>query len=192
MPQAQLLNFNLKILIVNSANQQRNLLIHRILLQGHINSWPQLYVNTECQECLFLDKESFNHHNDNSLIGILLITVTSAEECAIELCIFALASGTWLFATALDKLSHFLDCLTFCHPQRLPFHSGIIDLNPSKVYWRGKVLPWEQTFAPCSTLIDCSPCVEKERITCWWNCLNVVCVTLKVELHSSFIDGRES
>ena len=138
------------------------------------------------------DKESLNDCNNNLLIGILLITGTWAEECAIELCIFALASGTWLFATALDKLSHFLDCLNFCHPQRLPFHNGTIDLFPSKVFWRGKVLLGEQTFAPRSTLIDCSPCVEKKRITCRWNCLNVVWVSLKIELHWSLIDWRES
>ena len=143
-------------------------------------------------QCFYPDKESLNDYNNRSLIGILLITGTWAEECAIELCSFALASGTWLFATALDKLSHFLDRLNFCHPQRLPFHDGTIDLFPSKVYRRGKVLLGKQTFAPRSTLIDCSLCVEKKGIACWWNCFNVVWISLKVELHSSFIDRRES
>ena len=109
------------------------------------------------------NKNNIRQHN-NSVVGILLFTGARAEESAVELCIFALAFVAWLFAIAFYKLPHFLDCLNFGHPQRLPFHNRVIDLFPTKVSRRGQILLWKQTLAPCSTLIDCSLCVVKESI----------------------------
>ena len=78
--------------------------------------------------------------HDNLVVGILLFTWAGAEESAVELCIFALASAAWLFAIAFYKLPHFLDCLNFGHPQRLPFHNRVTGLFPTKISWRGQFL----------------------------------------------------
>ena len=130
--------------------------------------------------------------HDNLVVGILLFTGAGAEESAVELCIFALASAAWLFAIAFYELPHFRDCLNFGHPQRLPFHNRVTDLFPTKISWRGQFLQVLQTFAPHSSLQDCPLCVVKKSVASWWNCFNIVSRLLKVELHSSFINRWKS
>ena len=130
--------------------------------------------------------------HDNLVVGILLFTGAGAEESAVELCIFALASAAWLFAIAFYELPHFLDCLNFGHPQRLPFHIRVTGLFPTKISWRGQFLQVLQTLAPHSSLQDQPLCVVKKSVASWWNCFNIVSRSLKVELHSSFINRWKS